>query len=108
VRDSCRDPLSSRQRFDSNPKLTLPPLRWVAEKNLLYDAASHTLHRPAYPRMGRRGRRDERADTVGARADAHSLPYGSGQDRRHFDEPTAKRPLPNDPDDLLTSSRESP
>ena len=41
---------------DGNPtptrRSTLPPLRWVAEEDLVYDAASHTLHRPECPRIG--------------------------------------------------------
>ena len=31
---------------------TLPPLRWIAEEDLVYDAASHTLHRPECPHIG--------------------------------------------------------
>ena len=27
----------------------LPPLRWVAEENLIYDSATNTLHRPGCP-----------------------------------------------------------
>jgi hypothetical protein len=38
---------------------TLPPLRWVAEEDLIYDATSRTLHRPACPRL--RARRSWRA-----------------------------------------------
>jgi len=28
----------------------LPPLRWVAEEDLIYDSATNTLHRPDCPR----------------------------------------------------------
>lgn len=30
----------------------LPPLRWVAEENLIYDSATNTLHRPGCPHAG--------------------------------------------------------
>jgi hypothetical protein len=30
---------------------TLPPLRWLAEEDLVYDAGLHTLHRPQCPRV---------------------------------------------------------
>ena len=36
---------------DLNTQSTLAPLRWVAEEDLIYDATSRTLHRPACPRL---------------------------------------------------------
>jgi hypothetical protein len=36
---------------DRNTQSTLPPLRWVAEEDLIYDASSRTLHRSACPRL---------------------------------------------------------
>ena len=36
---------------DHSPSSTLPPLRWIAEEDLIYDASSRTLHRSACPRL---------------------------------------------------------
>jgi hypothetical protein len=36
---------------DLTTQSTLAPLRWVAEEDLIYDATSRTLHRPACPRL---------------------------------------------------------
>jgi hypothetical protein len=36
---------------DRNTQSTLPPLRWIAEEDLIYDATSRTLHRPACPHL---------------------------------------------------------
>jgi hypothetical protein len=35
----------------ATPDSALPPLRWIAEEDLVYDAASNTLHRPRRPRI---------------------------------------------------------
>jgi hypothetical protein len=36
---------------DRTTQSTLAPLRWIAGEDLVYDAASRTLHRPACPRL---------------------------------------------------------
>ncbi len=36
---------------DPNTPSTLSPLRWIAGEDLVYDATSRTLHRPACPRL---------------------------------------------------------
>ena len=44
-------PRARPRRDDLNTQSTLAPLRWVAEEDLIYDATSRTLHRPACPRL---------------------------------------------------------
>jgi hypothetical protein len=46
--------MTPRARLRSDDRTTpstLAPLRWIAEEDLIYDAASRTLHRPACPRL---------------------------------------------------------
>jgi hypothetical protein len=34
------------------PESALPPLRWIAEQDLVYEPDTHTLHRSGCPRIG--------------------------------------------------------
>jgi hypothetical protein len=36
---------------DASVPSRLPPLRWIAEEELLYDTSSRTLHRPGCPHV---------------------------------------------------------
>ena len=47
--DTDGRPSATRRRSGGR---ALPPLRWVAEEDLVYDTASETLHRAGCPRVG--------------------------------------------------------